>query len=49
MLIEKRQISWRSCFNILTQRYVTEESEEIEQFSLKNKTTESNAAALSFS
>ena len=29
MLIEKRQISWRSCFNILTQRYVTEESEEI--------------------
>ena len=35
-------------FNILIQKYFSEEWEQIYQFSLKSKTTEGNSAAISF-
>ena len=35
-------------FNILIQKYFSEESEEIYQFTLKIKTTERNSAAIGF-
>ena len=35
-------------FNILTQKYFSEEWEQIYQFSLKIKTTEGNSAAIYF-
>ena len=48
IFIVKRQICWRSCFNILTQKYVSQECEKIWQVGLKNKTTRINSAAISF-
>ena len=42
------QVSFRPWFNILIQKYFSEEWEQIYQFSLKSKTTGGNSATISF-